>query len=78
MTSEALFDPGIAGVSMRRYCVCEAEGGPNENYSWLVLDVQANVVVRMNGVWLDMPTKAQAERFAQWLNRLDGEKQLVM
>lgn len=40
-----------------------------------MLDTETEMVVRLNGVWLEYLTEAEAERFVAELNKIDLEGQ---
>ena len=44
-------------------------------FDWLVLDTETEMVVRLNGVWLEYVTEDEAERLVAELNMIDFEAQ---
>lgn len=56
---------------MKRYQVYEIETTAQHERYWLVLDSETNRVVRINGTWLEMLLKEEADRLVEWLNCVD-------
>ena len=58
---------------MGRYKARQVSPAPRKGFDWIVLDTETEMVVRLNGVWLEYLTEAEAERFVVELNKIDFE-----
>ena len=60
---------------MRRYKARQVSPAPRNGFDWLVLDTETEMLVRLNGVWLEYIAEAEAERLLVELNKIDFEAQ---